>query len=254
METVIQKLDACGWKAYMRLWDALKLKKEEPGILSVVGAGGKTTVIRRLRLECLENNVPHIVSTTTHMQIGPQECFVREPDLTQIEKLLKTQKSVWMGIPVSEEKMGSFSSDFLKDVENFYAWMFLEADGAKCLPVKAPRSTEPVILPETTHVLNVYGMDGIGKPIADVCCRPEKVADILQKKPSEILTWEDIATLALSSEGGRKSVLNEMEYHVILNKADTKERQTMAKKIAEKIYEEHSVDGVYVTANLLKRK
>ena len=38
--------------------------------------------------------------------------------------------------------------------------------------------------------------------------------------------------------GGRKSVTNEMEYHVILNKADTKEQKKLARKIAEAIIEQ----------------
>ena len=40
--------------------------------------------------------------------------------------------------------------------------MLIEADGAKCLPLKVPAEHEPVILPETTHVLSLYGMDAVG--------------------------------------------------------------------------------------------
>lgn len=106
-------------------------EKKRTGIVSVVGAGGKTTVIRRLREECLAEKIPHIVSTTTHMQTGPEECFVKAPDLEQIKSVLEKKGTVWMGIPISKEKMGSFPLDFLINVENLNVWMFLEADGAK---------------------------------------------------------------------------------------------------------------------------
>ena len=52
--------------------DGQDVGKKRTGIVSVVGAGGKTTVIRRLREECLAEKIPHIVSTTTHMQTGPE--------------------------------------------------------------------------------------------------------------------------------------------------------------------------------------
>ena len=237
----IYSLDENGWKWTDSLWKALETGavsnpmarmwgKKRTGIVSVVGAGGKTTVIRRLREECLAEKIPHIVSTTTHMQTGPEECFVKEPDLEQIKSVLEKKGTVWMGIPISKEKMGSFPLDFLINVENLNVWMFLEADGAKCLPVKAPRDTEPVILKGTTHVISVYGLDGIGQQIQECCCRPEHVAQILNKNTDEILEWKDLVKLALSPCGGRKSVTNEMEYHVILNKADTKEQKKLARK------------------------
>ena len=73
----IYSLDENGWKWTDSLWKALETgavsnpmarmwEKKRTGIVSVVGAGGKTTVIRRLREECLAEKIPHIVSTTTH--------------------------------------------------------------------------------------------------------------------------------------------------------------------------------------------
>ena len=96
----IYSLDENGWKWTDSLWKALETGavsnpmarmwgKKRTGIVSVVGAGGKTTVIRRLREECLAEKIPHIVSTTTYMQTGPEECFVKEADLEQIETLRK---------------------------------------------------------------------------------------------------------------------------------------------------------------------
>ena len=125
----IYSLDENGWKWTDSLWKALETGavsnpmarmwgKKRTGIVSVVGAGGKTTVIRRLRKECLAEKIPHIVSTTTHMQTGPEECFVKEADLEQIKSVLEKKSTVWMGIPISKEKMGSFPLDFLINVEN----------------------------------------------------------------------------------------------------------------------------------------
>lgn len=58
----------------------------------------------------------------------------------------------------------------------------LEADGAKCLPIKAPEAHEPVILPETTRVIQVYGMDGLDQSIGERCFRATGWRRSLAKK------------------------------------------------------------------------
>lgn len=78
----------------------------------------------------------------------------------------------------------------------------------------------------------------MGNRFKNVAVRPEHVAQILNKNTDEILEWKDLVKLALSPCGGRKSVTNEMEYHIILNKADTKEQKKLARKIAEAIIEQ----------------
>lgn len=258
IDTVGEKIycfDRNGKRCEGSLFKALGLaafSKEEgrAGIVSVVGAGGKTTLIRKLQEECLAENISHIITTTTHMQLGPKEYFVGEADIAKIENTLQKKKSVWMGIPVGDGKMGSFPFFFLENVEKIGAWMFLEADGAKRLPVKAPRETEPVILKDTTHVVCVYGLDGIGRKIKECSLRPEYVCKILGKSSEDELQWEDIVTLALSPEGGRKSVTERMDYQVVLNKADTTERLEIAERIARKMLEEEkdaSLKAVHVT-------
>ena len=48
---------------------------------------------------------------------------------------------------------------------------FIEADGSKHFPVKAPREGEPVLLPECDTVLAVMGLSAIGKPLKNVAFR-----------------------------------------------------------------------------------
>ena len=127
------------------------------------------------------------------------------------------------------------------------AW---EADGAKCLPVKAPEEHEPVILPETTRVIQVYGLDGLDQPVNKRCFRSHKVAEILGKKESDQLTEADLAVLASSPQGGRKLVGNR-SYHVILNKADTPQQLRRAMTVGEKMLE-YGISQVAITSHLLE--
>ena len=223
------------WKEPGSLCQAVGIYKEDfHKIVSVVGGGGKTTVIRAMLRECMENSdgrIPCAVSTTPPPPPPPAEFFQEEVCRDPVLVLL-------------------------------------EAVGAKHFPVKAPAEHEPVICEKTGIVLNVYGMRAIGKKIKDVCFRIGEVEKILGKTGEDILRPEDIMTLAVSRSAGRKCVTDEMEYQVILNQADTEEEKQTAmqlavdigKKLSEKYISEKNtkdtefsgqISKVHVTSDLI---
>lgn len=109
----------------------------------------------------------------------------------------------------------------------------VEADGARCLPIKAPAEHEPVILPETDVVIAVLGMNALGRPLSEVCFRPERAMAVLRDggRPEEhTVTAEDLAALFLSEEGCRKGV-GDREYYCVVNQCDDKARLKEAEKI-----------------------
>ena len=207
-------------------------------------------MIRRMQRECMERALFHGVSTTTHMQYEKNESFLGIPSLESFLEIYEKTGTVWMGEPVSDVKMKGFEPEFYRKVIQTGAWLLLEADGAKCLPVKAPDMHEPVILPETTLVCNVYGLDGLDHPIRERCFRSPKVAEILGKKESDLLEDADLVCLAASLQGGRKLV-GERAWHVILNKADTQDKTKRAMAIGKQMLKA-GVCHVHITSHLLK--
>lgn len=227
-------------------------KKDFHKIVSVVGGGGKTTVIRAMLRECMENpteRIPCAVSTTTHIQKLNAGYFLGEPSLEMFRQKLSDYGAVWMGREIQEGKLASFPEEFLEEICRERVLLLLEADGAKHFPVKVPAGHEPVICEKTDIVLNVYGMRAVGQKIKDVCFRIEEVEKILGKTAEDILCPEDIVTLAVSQYAGRKCVTDDMEYQVILNQADTEEQKKMAMKIAEEIGKK--ISKVHVTSDLI---
>ena len=81
----------------------------------------------------------------------------------------------------------------MKEITALADVILIEADGAKKCPLKVPASWEPVIWGQTDLVIAVAGMDAAGKPIQEVCHRPENVADFLGKEAEEKVTEEDIS-------------------------------------------------------------
>lgn len=260
------------WKEPGSLCQAVGIYKEDfHKVVSVVGGGGKTTVIRTMLRECMETcaeRIPCAVSTTTHIQKINAEYFLGEPSMKMFRQKLADYGAVWMGREIQrreiqEGKLAAFPVEFLEEICGEPVLLLLEADGAKHFPVKAPAGHEPVIYDKTDIVLNVYGMSAVGRKIKDVCFRVREVEKILGKTAEDVLCPEDIMTLAVSRNAGRKCVTDEMEYQLVLNQADTEEQKQMAMQLAEEIEKKLSemytkdtafqeqISKVHVTSDLI---
>lgn len=229
------------------LLEALNLMEISAPRISAVGAGGKTTTLKRLAAEYTEMGRRPIVITTTHMLREHSPLFMVDPAIEEILALLEKEGCVFAGGKAENGKIKMLPDSVSDAVLKLPNPVLIEADGAKRLPVKFPADHEPVLLPHTTHVLSVYGMDALGKRIKEVCFRPELMADFLTKSTEDILTARDIAMLAQSAYAGRKGIKKKMHYTVVLNKADTSGGCRSALEIWE--WMEHKKDiKVVVTA------
>lgn len=226
---------------------ALGIEDETTPVISVVGAGGKTTIIRKLAEEYKKAGVPVIVTTTTHMRREDTPWLLLEPSMEKFHGILAGEGMVWVGLPDKNGKMKAPSDEFLHRVLELGYPVLIEADGARMLPLKVPAEHEPVIIPETTHVVNVYGLDAIGKPFEEVCFRPELAAFALGKQVTDNVSVEDIIKLALDDKCGKKCSAVSMKYHVVLNKADDEELEQKAQILCG-LAEEQSFKNMIVTA------
>ncbi len=213
------------------LLQALGIEKSSNPVISVVGAGGKTTLIKRVAEEYRNKGIPVIVTTTTHMVVEEQPWFLTSLSIEKVKAVINVQGMAWVGCPAYGGKMKAPSSGFLKQLLNLGYPVLIEADGARRLPIKVPAEHEPVISKETTHVISVYGLDALGKTFAEVCFRQELAAHLLGKSIKDTITEKDVATLACDNRAGRKGVTDFMSYQVVLNKADILEGEDEALKI-----------------------
>ena len=206
------------------LRQALKLETEgirgQRPVVSAVGAGGKTTTLHRLADEYVRAGIPVIVTTTTHIMKEDREWFLSGLLEEKIRKQLQKAGQVWIGAPAPGGKLARLSDH---EIEKLLRWE---------VPLLIH---EPVILPETTHVLSVYGLDSVGKRIEETVFRPELAEKLLNKKRTECVTAEDIAVLAAARSAGRKGCPGSAVYTVVLNKADDKRRIDTALEICREL-------------------
>lgn len=228
---------------------ALELGKERWPVISLVGAGGKTSVMYQLAKERTAAGVPVIVTTSTHIQKpenlpenGRLLYAKRAQEVLEAVGLdLETEQSDHLpdpgillvtGQPAESGKLRGLP---LVELENLAAvcrqdardavcpTLLIEADGSRRMPMKAPETHEPVIISGTETVIACLGLSAVGRPLGEVCFRAERAADVLGIALNERVTPEIAAELLLSREGGRK-LAEGREFRIVLNQADTPER------------------------------
>ena len=209
-----------------------RLLKLQPGIIAAVGGGGKTTVLQAL-CAALRVHSRVIFCTTTHIRQPQDLITLSGNDREQIAKVLCTENAACVGLPAEDGKLQApaCSISVLAEMADY---VLVESDGSRGLPAKAPAAHEPVLPQGCTHVLAIFGLDAIGRPLCEIAHRPQLVADLLDCATlSHRLTPEDAACLLSSPRGQKKGVCDKMQYSIILNKADTPERCACALEIAQ---------------------
>ena len=161
-------------------------------IISVVGAGGKTTLIKKLAAQYRREGKTVLVTTTTHMLI--EEDTLLTDDAETIIGVLREQGYAMAGIPAGQ-KIKALSKETFDILYAFADVILVEADGSKCLPLKYPNATEPVIPENTDEIIVVCGLNAIGQKAKDVCHRIELVTKCLGIDGDTVITPEHVQQL-----------------------------------------------------------
>ena len=181
------------------------------------------------------------MATTTHI-LRPENGLWAKTD-AEIQELWARGSYAVVGSPAPK---GKLTAPPEADLAHWMAQadaVFLEADGAKHFPCKAPAEQEPVLLPQSDIVLAVAGLSALGHPLKECCFRLEQACMLLGVPPEACLTPELLAQLLASEQGGRKRV-GSRAFYAVLNQADTPQRQLLGKQTLCVLQERYRVNGV----------
>lgn len=155
----------------MKLKDAFGLGRGD--VVSLVGAGGKTSLLLGIGHELAADGWRVLATTTTRIaeaQMGLIPAALRpEHGARAISDALESERFVFLYDEIRGEKVYGAT-------ETTIGWLLdaldadillIEADGARGLPLKAPHAHEPVIVPETTLVIHSSLIDVLGQPLND---------------------------------------------------------------------------------------
>jgi len=238
--------DAMPIRTVTTLKEALGIRPKE--VVSLVGAGGKTTLMFALARELIEKGKAVITSTTTKIfPPSPSETacvFVSNHEDEIIDFVLKNAGAKGC-ITIGSELLTDTRK--LKGVSPFLVLrlikqpqvghIVIEADGASQRPLKAPNPEyEPVIPSCTTMVIPVVGIDAVGCKLSEEQVFRSEIASQLTGVPlGEVVTAETIARLILHPSGLATGSPPEARIIPFINKMDLSPDRSAARGLAHEI-------------------
>lgn len=187
--------------------ERLELARRE--LVSIVGAGGKSTILFALGRDLSAAGARVILTTTTRVGADqPSEPICWSADVADVEAAFLDGLPVFVAAGRAPGKIVGPSPEA---VDRLFAqapaeYVVVEADGAGQMAIKAPADHEPVIPSASTTVIVVASLAAIGHPISEVAHRPERVAGLIGAQPGDLLTLEGAAAVLLHPDGGLKGI------------------------------------------------
>jgi probable selenium-dependent hydroxylase accessory protein YqeC len=228
------------------LSESLGLKKRE--VISLAGAGGKTTLMFCLAKELFLAGKKVVTTTTTKIlepASGETVSLFINLDEEKLKQFVLEHLDEYRHITIARERLGSgklkgVSSDLANDLwrSSEIDYVIIEADGAAGRPIKAPREREPVIPSSTTLVVAILGLDGVEMEINEEnVFQAERVSKLTGIPMGKKMTDEAMAVLVAHPEGIFKGAPSSSRVIAFLNKVDIRDGVAKAKGIAQKIIE-----------------
>ncbi len=190
----------------MQISQILKIGR---GVTALIGGGGKTTLMETLARElCRRGSV--IICTSTKIRRPTDFAVLLDPAAEEARRALAEHGVLCVGSELADEKLAAPTLSF-ETLEELADFVIVEADGARCLPLKAHASYEPVIPANAQRTVLVVGVSGFGKRIAETCHRPALYAALAGVTADESVTPE-IAARVIRAEGwGDRVYVNQVE-------------------------------------------
>jgi probable selenium-dependent hydroxylase accessory protein YqeC len=221
----------------------------EGGVISLVGAGGKTSLMFRLAHE-LSKTGGSVLTTTTTKILEPEpdqsSCVIVSDSVTRLidraKELIDKHHHITMASARSPETgklIGILPAaiDTLWD-SKLFRWIVVEADGAAGRPLKAPADHEPVIPDCTSCLVGLAGLNGIGRPLTDQWIfRSERFGELSGMVMNSSVTETAVAEVITHKKGLFKNASAKAAMIAFLNQADTPENFGAGQRIARLLTE-----------------
>jgi len=225
----------------MNLESAFSLRENE--VVSLVGAGGKTTLLFALGDELSRSGQAVLLTTTTKIwDPPPSPSFGRiySADFSALKNRLPEGLRRFPCILIAREKLPDgklrgVSPEWVEELASIpgISRVIVEADGAAGRPLKAPREGEPVFPGNTSLVIPVIGVEALGSQLdEDHVFRSALAARLLGVEVGSVVTPQAAADLLAEIVRKRPSLSRVIPF---INKLDLPGRLEDARNLARTI-------------------
>ena len=147
-------------------------------IISVIGAGGKTTALLALAQALSDRRV--LLTTSTHIYpVAPPDsrALLIAPEADELLDALASPGIVCAGRAATDGKLDALAPDLFRQAVRAADITLCEADGAHHLPLKLHRADEPVVPLESDLCLIIAGLSAWGQPVCEAVHRYDRHPD-----------------------------------------------------------------------------
>ncbi len=217
---------------------------EDGGVVTLVGGGGKTSLMFKLAHELSMAGEPVLTTTTTKIfkpSRDQTDCVILSGSVPNLldranDLLVKhLHLTAAVGKLPESGKLYGFQPEIIGELWNagLFRWIIVEADGAAGRPLKAPAVHEPVIPVCTKRLVGMVGLQGVGQPLTEqLVFRQEHFARLTGLRLGSKVTDAAIADVLVRDDGLFKGFCPEVMRIVFLNQADMKANFSAGQRIA----------------------
>ena len=217
-------------------------------VISLVGGGGKTTLMFALARE-LASTGGLVITTTTTRIFEPSSSetglLLVETDEEKMVRLLlqnldKYRHITLAGERIASGKLNGISPELVVKLAGLdqVSCIIVEADGAAQRSLKAPNAAEPVVPYNTSLVIPIVGIDVVDCHLTEKnVFRAEIVSGLLGLSLGEVMSSESIAFLMTHHQGGVKGSPTHARIVPFINKMDLDKGLAKGRDLATEIME-----------------
>ncbi|MBL8098301.1 MAG: putative selenium-dependent hydroxylase accessory protein YqeC [Anaerolineales bacterium] len=229
----------------MNLLQALRLdKKNKNGVISFVGSGGKTTAMFQLAKQIYELRITSYVFLTCTTHLGTWQTKLADHHIVVKNKNdlrnIPDKGIILLTGEIENEKTKPIDEETLNWLhiycKNKNIPLFIEADGSRQKPIKAPAEHEPPIPEFTDIVIHVTGLSALDKKLNDEHVhRAEIFSQLTNLEINKSITTEAIIKVLTHPQGGLKNIPQHAKKIALLNQADTPELKSIGGSMAQNL-------------------
>lgn len=224
----------------MKYIDEFKIDMGRRQIITVIGSGGKTTLVENMAKELVESGKTVLIATSTKIFFSgnKNEVIVLNEEILKNIKPMKPD-ILYGGKGISkDDKIIGFDIEMISDIfkNKNIDFILVEGDGSKGMPVKGYSGFEPVVPEETEILISVLGMNSLHTHVNDENVhRVEAFKKITGLEDNDKIGCNNIFDLFKHEDGYFK--IKARRNFILLNRVDDKSR-VCAEEIRSKVEKE----------------
>ncbi len=204
--------------------DISKIKGQ---VVSIIGGGGKTSLMQKIAEELLDENLDVILTTTTRIEPLESVCLVLQKDnpnfIAEIKALLMEMSIAMVASDYYKEgeRLIGIDKIFVHKLKELADVVLVEADGSRQKGLKAHKKDEPVIPTNSDSVIMVCAADVVGAALNDDSVHRAALFSEKWSIPfNTALTPGIISQELISLNGYRKNIPQGASISILVNKSD----------------------------------